>query len=95
MTNIGMEITPTKDLRKPTDSSAGSVRRRASDLNGPWMTHQRDDCQVEASVPGEPLIVRLESIQATPRKLERIRERVRSLNSRLAASDAPFRLRVV
>jgi len=95
MTNIGMEMTPTKDLRKQTDSSAGSTRRRVSDLNGPCTTHQRNDCQVEASGPGEPLILRLESIPATARNLERIRARVRSLNSRLAASDAPFRLRVV
>jgi hypothetical protein len=59
------------------------------------MTQQQMDGQVEANVPGEPLILRLESTPATARNLERIRERVRSVNSRLAASNAPFRLRVV
>jgi hypothetical protein len=95
MTNIGMERTPPKDPRKQSDSSADFTRRRASDVNGPWTTHEQNDCPAEASIPGEPVVLRLESIPATARNLERVRERVRSLNSLLAASDVPFRLRVV
>jgi hypothetical protein len=42
-----------------------------------------------------PVILRLEDLPATPSNLERIRERVRLLNCRLAASGTPFRLRVI
>jgi hypothetical protein len=41
------------------------------------------------------IILRLEDVPATPRNLERIRERIRLLNQRLAESGAQFRLRVV
>jgi hypothetical protein len=43
---------------------------------------------------GHPVILRLEDLPATPHNLERIRERVRLLNQRLAASGTPLRLRV-
>jgi hypothetical protein len=95
MTNIGMERTPTKYPIKQSDSNVGSKRGRASDRNEPYMTQQEMDGQMEANVAGEPLILRLESTPATARNLARIRERVQSLNSRLVASNAPFRLRVV
>ncbi len=40
-------------------------------------------------------IIRLETLPATPGNVERIQERVRELNRRLAESGTPFRLRVV
>ena len=39
-----------------------------------------------------PFILRLEHLPATPRSLERIRDRVRILNLRLENSGTPFRL---
>ncbi len=42
-----------------------------------------------------PIIVRLDEVPATARNTARIRERVRLLNQRLAASGTPFQLRVV
>jgi hypothetical protein len=42
----------------------------------------------------QAIILRLEDLPATPRNLERILERVRLLNERLAESGAPFRLRM-
>ena len=44
---------------------------------------------------GASFILRLEDLQANPENLERMRERVRHLNRRLAQSGAPFRLRLV
>ena len=39
-----------------------------------------------------PFILRLEHVPATPRSLERMRDRVRILNRRLENSGTPFRL---
>jgi hypothetical protein len=41
------------------------------------------------------ILLRLEQIPATPANLVRIRERIRSLNQRLAELGAPFRLRLI
>jgi hypothetical protein len=41
------------------------------------------------------MLLRLEQMPATPSNFERIRERVRQINQRLADAGAPFRLRVV
>jgi hypothetical protein len=41
------------------------------------------------------VILRLEDIPATPRNIERIRERIRLLNRQLSASGAPLRLRMI
>jgi len=43
----------------------------------------------------QAIILRLDKLPATPGNVERIRERVRLLNRRLAASGTPFRLRVI
>jgi hypothetical protein len=80
------------------DSSAAPTRARASHLIGHYIKNRQNDGR--AHPPGEEdrtraLILRLEDLPATPRNLARIRERVRLLNRRLAASGTPFRLRVV
>lgn len=43
----------------------------------------------------QTIIVRLEDLPATPRNIERIRERVQLWNSRLESSETPFRLRMI
>ena len=79
-------------------SSADPTCRRTSHLIGRYMTNQQNDGRVHLrgrDDPGQPIILRLEDLPATPRNLERIRERVRMLNQQLAASGTPLRLRVV
>jgi hypothetical protein len=44
---------------------------------------------------GQPVILRLDDVPATPHNLERMEERIRELNRLLAASGTPVRLRVV
>ena len=80
------------------DSSAVPTRAGASHLFGRNIKNRQNDGR--AHLPGDedrtrPVILRLEDLPATPRNLERIRERVRLLNRQLAASGTPFRLRVV
>lgn len=47
------------------------------------------------AVPAPAIILRLEDLPSTPQNLERIREKVRQLNERLAESGTPFQLRLV
>ena len=42
----------------------------------------------------QPIVLRLEGVPATPTNVERIRLRVDELNSELAASRVPFRVRL-
>ena len=79
-------------------SSADPTCPRTSHLIGRYMTNQQGDGRVHSSGrddSGQPIILRLEDLPATPHNLERIRERVRMLNQQLAASGTPLRLRVV
>ena len=79
-------------------SSADPTPPRTSHLIGGCMTSQQGDVRVYSSGRddhGQPIILRLEDLAATPHNLERIRERVRILNQQLAASGTPLRLRVV
>ncbi len=76
--------------------SAVPTHARAAHLIRPYIENQQSDGHAR---PGEedapPVIIRLQALPATPCNLERIRERVRLLNRRLAASGTPFRLRVI
>lgn len=79
-------------------SSADPTCPRTSHLIGGCMTKQRGDCCICSSGrddSGQPIILRLEDLPATPHNVERVRERVRMLNQQLAASGTPLRLRVV
>jgi hypothetical protein len=79
-------------------SSADPTCARASHVRGRYMTNQQTDGRVHLAGRdnrGHPVILRLEDLPATPHNLERIRERVRLLNQRLAASGTPLCLRVV
>ena len=79
-------------------SSLEPTWARASHLIGRSTAIQQNDCRVHPNGTddrGQPVIVRLEDLPATPHNLERIRERVRILNQQLAASGTPLRLRVV
>src|SRR5574340_1730144 len=77
------------------DFSAVPTHARAAHLIGRYIKNQQTD---GFSRSGEErtrtVILRLEDLPATPSNLARIRERVRLLNRRLAASGTPFRLRV-
>jgi hypothetical protein len=79
-------------------SSADPTRAHASHLIGRYISNQQNDCRVQLcgrEDRGQPVMVRLEDLPATPHNLKRIHERVRSLNQQLAASGMPFRLRLV
>jgi hypothetical protein len=62
-------------------------------------TDQHPQHAIEATAAAEErtrvIVLRLEDLPATPCNLERIRERIRLLNRRLADSGTPFQLRVV
>jgi hypothetical protein len=79
------------------DSSGVPTHARAAHLIGRYIEDHHSDGRGRRS--GEertrPVILRLEDLPATPSNLERIREQVRLLNRRLAASGTPFRLRVI
>lgn len=80
------------------DYSSVPTCARASHLVGRYTKGRERDHR--GSLPGKedrpkPVILRLENLQATPGNLERIRERIRTMNRQLADSEAPFRLRVI
>ena len=87
---------PLEQLEQP-DFSAVPTHARATHVIGPYIKNHQSDGR--GRIPGEertrPVILRLEDLPATPGNIERIRERVRLLNRRLAASGTPFRLRVI
>jgi hypothetical protein len=79
------------------DSNVIPMRERGTHLVGRSINGcQNDDHahpphnEVHARV-----ILRLDELPATPRNLERIRERIRVLNERLAGSGTPLRLRII
>ena len=87
---------PTEQMDQ-ADSSGVPTCARAAHLIGRYIKNRQSDGR--GRMPGEerarPVILRFEDLPATPRNLDRIRERVRVLNRRLADSGTPFRLRVV
>lgn len=96
MANI--EKHPKHPLEQIDQADSGEVptHARAPHPIGRYINNQQSDGR---GLTGEertrPVILRLEDLPATPSNLERIRERVRLLNRRLAASGAPFQLRVI
>jgi hypothetical protein len=79
-------------------SSGDPTRACASHLIGRYISNEQNDCRVQfygREDRGQPVILRLENLPATPHNFKRIHERVRLLNQQLAASGMPFRLRVV
>jgi hypothetical protein len=95
VSNIEKHLKATMEQIDHADSSAVPTCARASHLIGRYIKGRQNDCRVHRDDRAQPMIVRLEDTPATPHNLERIRERVRLLNQRLAASGTPFRLRVV
>lgn len=80
------------------DFSAVPTCGRASHLIGQYIKNRQSDGRSRS--PGvddrmRAVILRLEDTPATPGNLERLRERVRLLNQRLADSGTPIRLRMV
>jgi hypothetical protein len=92
-----------KHLKNPmeqidqADFSGVPTCARAAHLIGRYIKNHQDVGRGRVSAEGRPrpVILRLEDVRATPRNLERIRERVRLLNRMLADSGTPFRLRIV
>lgn len=98
MANIEKHPKATVEQIDQADSSAVPTRARASHLIGRYIKNLQDDGRGRLPTDQDhmrPVILRLEELPATPHNLERIRERVRILNRRLAAAGTPFRLRVV
>ncbi len=96
MANIEKHPKPTMEEIEGADGSRVPICARASHLIGHYIKNRREDG--DGHLPenqGTPVILRLTDVPATPRNVERMRERVRLLNRRLAASGVPFRLRVV
>ncbi len=78
------------------DFSGVPMHARAAHLIGRYIKNRQSDGRGHAREEGaRSVILRLEDLPATRSNLERIRERVRLLNRRLAASGTPFRLRVI
>ncbi len=78
------------------DSSEVPMHARAAHLIGRYIKNQQSDHRGRTGEDRtRPVILRLDDLPATPSNLDRIRERVRLLNRRLAASGTPFRLRVI
>jgi hypothetical protein len=80
------------------DFSAIPTRARASHLIGQYIKNRQNGGRGQVSGVEDgtrAVLVRFKDLPATPRNLERIRERVRLLNRWLADSGTPIRLRVV
>ncbi len=78
------------------DSSEVPTCARAAHLIGRCIKNQQSDGRGRTGEERpRPVILRLDDLPATTSNLERIRERIRLLNRRLAASGTPFRLRVI
>ncbi len=80
------------------DFSEVPTRGRSSRLIGRYIKNRQDRVRnhvLPAEKRPQAILLRLEDTPAAPTNMERIRERVRSLNRRLADSGTPFRLRVV
>ena len=79
------------------DFSAVPTRARSPHLVGSYIKSLRNDVHGRTSGPEDrthAFILRLD-LPATSSNIERIRERVRLLNRKLAASGTPFRLRMI
>ncbi|MEO8341690.1 MAG: hypothetical protein ABI604_18635 [Nitrospirota bacterium] len=71
---------------------------RSSRLIGHYIKNREDGARnhvLPVEERPQAILFRLDHTPATPPNLERLRERVRALNRRLADSGTPFRLRVV
>ena len=78
------------------DSSGVPTCARAAHLIGRYIKNQQSDGRGRSGeARTQPVILRLDDLPATASNLDRIRERIRLLNRRLAASGTPFRLRVI
>jgi hypothetical protein len=98
MTNIEKEDDGPEERIDRANSSAVPMGAGAAPMVGRYVRNHRNGGSARTGGPdGRPfgVILRLEDLRATPPNIERIRERVRQLNSHLAASGAPLRLRVV
>jgi hypothetical protein len=96
--NIEKHLKPTVNQIDNADSSAVPTCARAAHLIGRYIKNRQSENGVHSrggEDRGQPVIVRLEDLPATPHNLERVRESVRFLNQRLASAGAPFRLRLV
>lgn len=97
MANLEKHLKHPLEQMDQADSSGIPTHARAAHLIGPYIKNHQSDGRghVSGNEHAQPVILRLEDLPATPSNLARIRERIRLLNRRLAASGTPIRLRVV
>lgn len=97
MANLEKHLKHPLEQIDQADSSGIPTHARGAHLIGPYIkNHQSDGWgHVSGNERAQSIILRLEDLSATPSNLARIRERIRLLNRRLAASGTPFRLRMV
>jgi hypothetical protein len=94
--NIEKHPKPPQEQLDQADFSGVPTCARAAHLIGRYIKNQHSDGRGRTGEERTlPVTLRLEDLPATSSNLERIRERVRLLNRRLAASGTPFRLRVI
>jgi hypothetical protein len=92
-----------KHTRRPIEPvdeagfSAVQMSGRSPRLVCSYGKSPQNDVRGRSSAPeyGAHAVVLQLGLPATPRNVERIRERVRVLNRRLAASGTPFQLRMI
>ena len=98
MTNIEKRPKQTLEQIDQADFSAVPRHSRASHLVGQCIENGQNSAGRHLPT-GEDraasLILRFENLPAIPDNVERMRDRVRQLNRRLAESGAPFRFRLV
>ena len=98
MTNIEKHPKQTMEQIDQADFSAVPTRARASHLIGQYIENGQNSAGRHLPT-GEDraasFILRFEDLPAIPDNVERMRDRVRQLNRRLAESGAPFRFRLV
>lgn len=96
MANIEKHPKQAQEQLDDADSSVVPTHARAAHLIGRYIKNQQSDGRGRSGDEfTRPAVLRLEDLPATPGNLQRIRERVRLLNRRLAATGTPFRLRVI
>jgi hypothetical protein len=89
---------PDKSIERIDDKAQVDVvhrRVRTSQQPQEYLNGVYNDAEIQVAGNENriaPFILRLDDVPATPRSLERIRDRVRILNLRLETSSTPFRL---
>jgi len=96
--NVEKHTKATIEQIEQADCSIVPTCARSPRLVGQYTKNRRSGARLAPPAAEErprPVLLRLEALPATPGNVERVRERIRLLNRRLADSGTPLRLRVV